>query len=605
MFAGTVGDFIRYVVCFNCGRVSPEREFCIFCHMPLSVYPPETDEGIHLACMEDGKAFRLPLEYFGNHFAFYGVTGTGKTRAAMNLAIKAENEGLHLRIIDVEGEWKNVIPQFKKATVYYDVSRNLKINPFDLQDLGLTKLLLRETIFKGIELEYRDLSPQMNFMLDKCILISKSIPKLIENVISYTPETHFPLRNLDLTRTALLTRLNPYKDNEVLRNIFYVSKSSIDMKTIEGKNLIIDLHSLDMKVAYKQELRLIYNTLAIAYLREALNREERNSVKNLFVSDEAQLLVPKILQKAIVTDTWATTDFATRLRKRGESLAIISQSPANIEDDIRKNSQNLFVFRLQDPWDIKAIAGMFGYVHVDEINYLSSMLTSMEDRFAIVKTPLTPYPFIVRTIDVELPKLTETDLEHYLSESEGIVEESFSEDEQELLQNIRENPFLNNTERALSLGWHRSRYSEARKSLRTKEIVEEVSFKTKLKGAPSRFLKLRGKNDYGRGQFIHAFWVNKILNYLKEEGCSPAKEYKLDDKIVDIACTKDGKLIFIEVEYKSDWKGNILRASKMCDKLVSVFIREKDVVEALNFVKDQQLSDVIITDAYYCHEVLP
>lgn len=77
-FVGAVGDFIRYVACFNCGRISPEREFCIFCHMPLMIQSPETPEGVHLGCMEDGKAFRLPLECFGFHFAFYGVTGTEK-----------------------------------------------------------------------------------------------------------------------------------------------------------------------------------------------------------------------------------------------------------------------------------------------------------------------------------------------------------------------------------------------------------------------------------------------------------------------------------------------------------------------------------------------
>lgn len=195
----------------------------------------------------------------------------------MNLAIKAENEGLHLRVIDVEGEWRNIIPQLKKETVCYDVEKNFRINPFDLEDIGLIKLILRETIFKGIEQEYRDLSPQMDFLLDKCILISKSIPQLIENIILHKPETHFPLRNIDLTRTALLTRLNPYKDNPILRTIFYVEKSSIAMKSIKNKNLIIDLHSLDMKVAYKKELRLIYNTLTTAYLREALNNGEINS----------------------------------------------------------------------------------------------------------------------------------------------------------------------------------------------------------------------------------------------------------------------------------------------------------------------------------------
>ena len=51
----------------------------------------------------------------------------------MNLAIKAENEGLCLRILDVEGEWKKIIPQLTKETVYYDSEYNLKVNPFDLK----------------------------------------------------------------------------------------------------------------------------------------------------------------------------------------------------------------------------------------------------------------------------------------------------------------------------------------------------------------------------------------------------------------------------------------------------------------------------------------
>jgi len=282
----------------------------------------------------------------------------------MNLAVKAENAGLNLRILDVEGEWKNIIPKLQKEVGYYEVDSNLKVNPFELDDLGLTKLLLRETIFKGIELEYQDLSPQMNFLLDKCLLVSKNIPELIHNIIHYHPDTPCRLRNLDATRTALLTRLTPYRDNPILRRIFFVKRSSIAPGSFQDKNLIVDLHNLDKKVAYKRELRLIYNCLTTTYLREALNREETSTISNMFIADEAQLLVPRILKKAIVTDTWVTTDFATRLRKRGESLVIISQSPSNIEDDIRKNAQNVFVFRLQDPKDIRAMAGMLGYVQL-------------------------------------------------------------------------------------------------------------------------------------------------------------------------------------------------------------------------------------------------
>jgi SOS response regulatory protein OraA/RecX len=437
------------------------------------------------------------------------------------------------------------------------------------------------------------------------VLASKSIPELIDNVVSLKPETEFPMRNLDLTRTALLTRLNPYRDNPVLQSIFYVKKSSIDFESVKDKNIIIDLHGLDMKVAYKKELRLIYNNLSIAYLRQALKTEEATIARNLFIADEAQLLVPKILQKAISTDTWTTTDFATRLRKRGESLVVISQSPANIEDDIRKNSQNMFVFRLHDPWDIKAIAGMFGCVHVDEVNYFSSMLTSLEERTALTKTPQSPFPFTIKTLDVEFPSITEEELERYLTKSEKEKEETLGEDEKELIKSIKEKPFLNNTDRALSLCWHRSRYSEVRKSLKRKGLIEEISFKTKLRGAPSRFLKPIEKNEYGRGQFIHAFWVERIFNYLKEQGLDPKKEYRIGDKIADVAYSENGELILVEVEYKSDWKGNIVRAAKLCDKLVSVFVRESDVVDAINFLKKHQLPNVVVTDAYYFDRVIP
>jgi hypothetical protein len=164
-----------------------------------------------------------------------------------------------------------------------------------------------ETIFKGIESEYRDISPQMNYLLDKCILVSKSIPQLIANIITYRPQLEFPLRNLDLTRTALLTRLNPFRDNPVLRSIFFVQKSSLDMTSLKGKNLVVNLHGLEMKVAYKNELRLIYNILSIAYLREALKKEDAKTTENMFIADEAQLLVPKILQKAVVTDRFCHT----------------------------------------------------------------------------------------------------------------------------------------------------------------------------------------------------------------------------------------------------------------------------------------------------------
>ena len=140
----------------------------------------------------------------------------------MKLAIESEKSGLKLLILDVEGEWKNIIPQFKGETQYYAADHNLKINPYDLNDYGLVKALLKETIFKGIEVEYQDISPEMNYVLDRCIQKSTSIPELIDNVISYEEDNlPFELVNLDRRKTALLVRLEPYRSNPALNDIFY------------------------------------------------------------------------------------------------------------------------------------------------------------------------------------------------------------------------------------------------------------------------------------------------------------------------------------------------------------------------------------------------
>jgi hypothetical protein len=77
----------------------------------------------------------------------------------MNPAINAENAGIYLRILDIEGEWKKIISKPANETVYYDSERNLKVNPSDLNDPGSTLLIIKETIFMAMECESRDPSP--------------------------------------------------------------------------------------------------------------------------------------------------------------------------------------------------------------------------------------------------------------------------------------------------------------------------------------------------------------------------------------------------------------------------------------------------------------
>ncbi|MDM7274699.1 MAG: hypothetical protein P3X22_001040 [Thermoprotei archaeon] len=70
----------------------------------------------------------------------------------------------------------------------------------------------------------------------------------------------------------------------LLRRIFHVEHSSIDLASIKGLNLIVDLHDLDRKDAYKREIKPVYNVITTAYLREALSKPGTDMIKNRFIT---------------------------------------------------------------------------------------------------------------------------------------------------------------------------------------------------------------------------------------------------------------------------------------------------------------------------------
>lgn len=505
-----------YWSCVTCGHLTQAiTGFCSYCSSPLpglfnSPGPEQINRGVLLGKLEDGTPFRLPLEYFPFHFAFYGATGSGKTRLAMKLAKEAENSGIKLLVVDVEGEWENLIPELKGETSYYSAGTNLKINPFELGDVGLVKLLLKETIFKGIEVEYQELSPQMNFVLDACVQSSSSFPELIEKVSNYeTTELPFKFSNLDKTKTALLVRLGPYKTNPVLNSLFYCTSSSIELDKLDSKNLIIDLHDLESKVAYTTEVRLILNAVALSYLRSAMARRPTDKTIHMFVVEEAQYLSPKILRKAVVTDTWATTEFATRLRKRGESLVIISQSPGNVETDVRSNAQNNFVFRLQSAEDIQLVARSFGYNWYNALDYLTHTLNNLQQRHVLVKTPLVNEVFSIESEEYTPKPISNKELREYMPKADF----DFSELETEFLENINREPFISMTERRDGLGWDKETYARVVRALKNRRAIEQV--KVPLgRSRPIVLYQPVGKNPSIR----HEFYVYWIIDGLTSKG---------------------------------------------------------------------------------------
>jgi hypothetical protein len=502
-------------ICF-CGNLVDSKRFCPRCkRVRFRLDRPEFLDyfGPSIGTVTGGYPFNFPADYLEGHAMICGQTGTGKSRLAMNLAVKTEKQKICLVVVDVEGEWKGIIPYLKERTEYYDVGSNLRINPFDLQDPGVVRELMRETVFKGIEKEYVDLSAQMNFVLQDAIAESQNMEELISRIKSYSKQK---LTGLDKTKTALLVRLDPFMRSP-LKEIFFCKKSNPDLEKLTDRNVVIDLHALDAKVAYGNELRLIYNTITTYYLRNMLAREPASMVSNIFVADEAQLLVPRILQKIVVTESWPATEFATRLRKRGCGLVLITQSPSNIEKDIFKNTATKIAFRLQSQEDIKLIADSAGFSDIAEYEFLTDSLVNLGRKQAIVCTE-GKEPFLITAANFEPSNFNPTII---LSGSETLGNARKENDktkespapssaENLFLHSIKMQPFISVRERRHLLGWENNEYGNVVSNLIEKGIIEQVPV-PKGKGRPLVLYQFKNANP----GIKHEYYVDWIVRQLR------------------------------------------------------------------------------------------
>lgn len=573
-----------------CGNFVRDKRFCPRCkyfRFRIENSPILDYWGLRVGSLSNGLPFNFPVNFLTTHVLVNGQTGTGKTRFAMNLAVKAANyesfQKIKLLVVDVEGEWKNIIPKLKGQTEYFAVDKNLKINPFDLGDPALIRELMRETVFKGIEKEYVDLSAQMNFVLQETISESHSIDELIRNIKSYDRQK---LTALDKTKTALLVRLDPFMRSP-LKEIFLCNKSNPDFSRLDEKNVIIDLHALDALVAYGAELRLIYNTITTYYLRKMLNRGPCDWVSNLFIADEAQLLVPKILHKIIVTESWPATEFATRLRKRGCGLVLITQSPSNIEKDIFKNVGAKIAFRLQHQEDIRLLSEAAAFVDQAEYEYLADRFVRLPRATAIAivsgyepflvaadSFDIVPHEAVVDAVVMEVAAATaatETANKAKTVKDEKDNKDEDKEDNNTFLESIDKEPFLSVIERRTRLGWDDRRYTNVVDELCRKKKIELV--RVRLGRGSPRILYQRPGTVPG---VKHEFYVNWLAESLTAKG-------------YDIRKNKDGPDIevldcstVIEVELgTSNISGNLKRNLQEFDRVI-VCSDDSKLIEALS-----------------------
>jgi hypothetical protein len=324
------------------------------------------------------------------------------------------------------------------------------------------------------------------------------------------------------------------------------------------------LHALDALVAYGSELRLIYNTITTYFLRKMLNRGTCDWVSNLFLADEAQLLIPKILHKIVVTESWPATEFATRIRKRGCGLVLMTQSPSNIEQDIFKNVGTKFAFRLQFEEDIRLISEAAGFFDPVEFEYLADKMVRLPRKSAIVCTT-GHEPFLVTADEFEIANV---DVE---TEIEPVDETPESDDGKTFIDSITGKPFLSVMERRADLGWDDKRYNKTVNDLLQKGKIQKVSVSLG-RGSPRVLYQLPNTIPSVK----HEFYVNWLAESLKAKGFGARKNKEGADIVIPELS------VAIEVELgKSDIHGNIRRNLQQFKK-VFVCSDQKKLLEGLS-----------------------
>lgn len=84
-----------------CGNFVREKRFCPRCKLVRFrlEHPTILDYfGMKVGTVADGLPFNFPVNCLAEHVLITGMTGTGKSRFATNLSVKAENETLPQKV---------------------------------------------------------------------------------------------------------------------------------------------------------------------------------------------------------------------------------------------------------------------------------------------------------------------------------------------------------------------------------------------------------------------------------------------------------------------------------------------------------------------------
>ena len=371
-------------------------------------------------CMLDPEDLRRGL-------AVLGTVGSGKTRFVINLVDKLlRKKHLPMLIFENKGEFlglvKSLPPEVAKNIVIISPGSEfapLKINLFDPGEMESEDYarrlygLIDETLHSLFRID-GDLSLQMSRVLGEVL------PKVVKDekyrnfdalrkiLNEYAENNRLTVPYIDSTVLAVDARLNVFRQG-ILSRVFNVEKTNLSLTELLKKVVIIDFSYLLSQGGTKEDTQIIMNLIMLQVFQAGLRRINTEELQHLVIVDDARFLVPEIFRRRSSGDTTIVEDMITIERGKGQGLVLICQDPA-ISKVVLSNCNTRVIFRVafKSPEEEKYIR--LGLNIAEE---QKRHLVIQPRREAIMKLADYPYPFRIRTLNYQVPKITFQEMEEH------------------------------------------------------------------------------------------------------------------------------------------------------------------------------------------------
>lgn len=302
----------------------------------------------------NGSLVKLSLRDLCHHITILGRTGSGKTTTSKFLVSKIWELGVPVLIFDYESEYRDLVltlggkvisPSLKDDIVAVNVLGDLN----DVSEAKLDEIAEQFTIIL-------DLTPPQTYLLLKALVHlseqaregdSPTLVDLYEEIASLKAVGEAEQES----KRALLRKFYPFIKGEARRVLCEENFPKIE-------DLMSDLISIELRDIATESVREIFVFTILRRIYHYNKTKGRTSgIRHITVLEEAERILPKI---ADLTGLTIGDRMVSELRKYGEGIIVISQSPSNLSPHIIRNASTKIIHALGSTQDVSFIHSLLG-----------------------------------------------------------------------------------------------------------------------------------------------------------------------------------------------------------------------------------------------------